>query len=45
MDALEPSSRLHLLHFPAGQAHLWRDGGELLLTAAGPAGSGAHPAG
>ncbi|MGW0498939.1 MBL fold metallo-hydrolase [Streptomyces sp. NPDC003007] len=41
MDVIELSPRLHLLRFPVGQAYLWRDGGELTLVDAGPAGSGA----
>ncbi|MFD5340479.1 MBL fold metallo-hydrolase [Streptomyces hawaiiensis] len=41
MDVIELLPRLHLLRFPVGQAYLWRDGGELTLVDAGPAGSGA----
>jgi len=41
MDVLELLPRLHLLRFPVGQAYLWRDGDELTLIDAGPAGSGA----
>ncbi|MEU7723570.1 MBL fold metallo-hydrolase [Streptomyces tibetensis] len=41
MDVIELLPRLHLLRFPVGQAYLWRDGGELNLVDAGPAGSGA----
>ncbi|MFF7768648.1 MBL fold metallo-hydrolase [Streptomyces massasporeus] len=41
MDVIELSPRLHLLRFTVGQAYLWRDGGELTLVDAGPAGSGA----
>ncbi|MET9760603.1 MBL fold metallo-hydrolase [Streptomyces sp. NPDC006372] len=41
MDVIELLPRLHLLRFPVGQAYLWRDGGELTLIDAGPAGSGA----
>jgi glyoxylase-like metal-dependent hydrolase (beta-lactamase superfamily II) len=41
MDVIELLPRLHLLRFPVGQAYLWRDGEELTLVDAGPAGSGA----
>ncbi|MFJ9019695.1 MBL fold metallo-hydrolase [Streptomyces sp. NPDC102259] len=41
MDVIELLPRLHLLRFPVGQAYLWRDGDELTLVDAGPAGSGA----
>ncbi|MFC8146287.1 MBL fold metallo-hydrolase [Streptomyces paradoxus] len=41
MDVIELLPRLHLLRFPVGQAYLWRDGDELTLIDAGPAGSGA----
>lgn len=40
MDVVELLPRLHLLRFPVGQAYLWRDGEELTLVDAGPAGSG-----
>ncbi|MEV3970548.1 MBL fold metallo-hydrolase [Streptomyces sp. NPDC050698] len=40
MDLIELLPRLHLLRFPVGQAYLWRDGGELTLVDAGPAGYG-----
>ncbi|MEV8123503.1 MBL fold metallo-hydrolase [Streptomyces sp. NPDC085944] len=33
---------LHLLRFPVGQAYLWRDGDEVTLIDAGPAGYGAR---
>jgi glyoxylase-like metal-dependent hydrolase (beta-lactamase superfamily II) len=39
MDVIELLPRLHLLRFPVGQAYLWRDGEELTLIDAGPAGS------
>ncbi|WP_217144118.1 MBL fold metallo-hydrolase [Streptomyces sp. AC627_RSS907] len=42
MDVFELLPRLHLLRFPVGQAYLWRDGDELTLIDAGPAGSGAR---
>ncbi|MER5218549.1 MBL fold metallo-hydrolase [Streptomyces sp. NPDC002838] len=42
MDVIELLPRLHLLRFPVGQAYLWRDGDELTLIDAGPAGSGAR---
>ncbi|GGX02033.1 MBL fold metallo-hydrolase [Streptomyces lomondensis] len=42
MDVVELLPRLHLLRFPVGQAYLWRDGDELTLIDAGPAGSGAR---
>ncbi|MDL5199958.1 MBL fold metallo-hydrolase [Streptomyces sp. ALI-76-A] len=41
MDVVELLPELHLLRFPVGQAYLWRDGDELTLVDAGPAGSGA----
>ncbi|MGR4849045.1 MBL fold metallo-hydrolase [Streptomyces sp. LARHCF252] len=41
MDVIELLPRLHLLRFPVGQAYLWRDGEELTLVDAGPAGHGA----
>ncbi|MFJ8716020.1 MBL fold metallo-hydrolase [Streptomyces violaceus] len=41
MDVIELLPRLHLLRFPVGQAYLWRDGDELTLVDAGPAGYGA----
>ncbi|MFF4258917.1 MBL fold metallo-hydrolase [Streptomyces sp. NPDC001663] len=41
MDVIELLPRLHLLRFPVGQAYLWRDGDELTLIDAGPAGSAA----
>ncbi|MEV5547298.1 MBL fold metallo-hydrolase [Streptomyces sp. NPDC052309] len=41
MDVIELLPRLRLLRFPVGQAYLWRDGDELTLIDAGPAGSGA----
>ena len=40
MDVIELLPRLHLLRFPVGQAYLWRDGDDLTLIDAGPAGSG-----
>ncbi|MFC7307869.1 MBL fold metallo-hydrolase [Streptomyces monticola] len=40
MDVIEVVPRLHLLRFPVGQAYLWRDGAELTLIDAGPAGAG-----
>jgi glyoxylase-like metal-dependent hydrolase (beta-lactamase superfamily II) len=40
MDIVELHPRLHLLRFPVGQAYVWRDGSELTLIDAGPAGSG-----
>ncbi|AQS70994.1 MBL fold metallo-hydrolase [Streptomyces pactum] len=42
MDVIELLPRLHLLRFPVGQAYLWRDGDDLTLIDAGPAGSGAR---
>ncbi|GGL86344.1 MBL fold metallo-hydrolase [Streptomyces fumigatiscleroticus] len=45
MDVMPLLPRLHLLRFPVGQAYLWRDGDELTLIDAGPAGSGAAIAG
>lgn len=42
MDVIELLPRLRLLRFPVGQAYLWRDGDELTLIDAGPAGSGAR---
>jgi glyoxylase-like metal-dependent hydrolase (beta-lactamase superfamily II) len=39
MDVVELLPRLYLLRFPVGQAYLWRDGDELTLIDAGPAGS------
>ncbi|WP_395576938.1 MBL fold metallo-hydrolase [Streptomyces sp. BK79] len=42
MDVVELLPRLHLLRFPVGQAYLWRDGDDLTLVDAGPAGSGAR---
>ncbi len=42
MDVVELLPRLHLLRFPVGQAYLWRDGEDLTLIDAGPAGSGAR---
>ncbi|WP_405622615.1 MBL fold metallo-hydrolase [Streptomyces sp. NBC_00076] len=41
MDVVELLPRLHLLRFPVGQAYLWRDGDDLTLIDAGPAGSAA----
>jgi glyoxylase-like metal-dependent hydrolase (beta-lactamase superfamily II) len=41
MDVVELLPRLHLLRFAVGQAYLWRDGDELTLIDAGPAGAGA----
>ncbi|MCX4759839.1 MBL fold metallo-hydrolase [Streptomyces sp. NBC_01275] len=41
MDVVALLPRLHLLRFPVGQAYLWRDGAELTLVDAGPAGSAA----
>ncbi|MGW0337108.1 MBL fold metallo-hydrolase [Streptomyces sp. NPDC003011] len=41
MDVVELLPELRLLRFPVGQAYLWRDGDELTLIDAGPAGSGA----
>jgi glyoxylase-like metal-dependent hydrolase (beta-lactamase superfamily II) len=38
MDVVELLPRLHLLRFPVGQAYLWRDGDDLTLIDAGPAG-------
>jgi glyoxylase-like metal-dependent hydrolase (beta-lactamase superfamily II) len=35
MDLIEITPRLHLLHFPIGQAYLWRDEEELTLIDAG----------
>ncbi|MFC9466646.1 MBL fold metallo-hydrolase [Streptomyces coelicoflavus] len=42
MDVVELLPRLRLLRFPVGQAYLWRDGDEVTLIDAGPAGSGAR---
>ncbi|WP_399881963.1 MBL fold metallo-hydrolase [Streptomyces sp. BBFR51] len=42
MDVVELLPRLHLLRFPVGQAYLWRDGDDLTLVDAGPAGAGAR---
>ncbi|PAK26805.1 MBL fold metallo-hydrolase, partial [Streptomyces sp. alain-838] len=42
MDVIELLPRLHLLRFPVGQAYLWRDGDDLTLVDAGPAGAGAR---
>ncbi|MBJ6618375.1 MBL fold metallo-hydrolase [Streptomyces rochei] len=42
MDVIELLPRLHLLRFPVGQAYAWRDGDDLTLIDAGPAGSGAR---
>ncbi|MFD5008102.1 MBL fold metallo-hydrolase [Streptomyces mutabilis] len=42
MDVIELLPRLHLLRFPVGQAYLWRDGDDLTLIDAGPAGAGAR---
>ncbi|WP_053851385.1 MBL fold metallo-hydrolase [Streptomyces sp. NRRL B-24085] len=41
MDVIEILPRLHLLHFPVGQAYLWRDDDEWTLIDAGPPGSAA----
>lgn len=41
MDVVELLPHLHLLRFPVGQAYLWRDGPELTLVDAGPAGADA----
>ncbi|RSN66555.1 MBL fold metallo-hydrolase [Streptomyces sp. WAC 04229] len=41
MDVIELLPRLRLLRFPVGQAYLWRDGDDLTLVDAGPAGAGA----
>lgn len=41
MDVIGLLPRLHLLRFPVGQAYVWRDGDELTLIDAGPAGAGA----
>ncbi|MDN0196458.1 MBL fold metallo-hydrolase [Streptomyces sp. S.PNR 29] len=45
MDVIELLPSLHLLRFPVGQAYLWRDGDEVTLIDAGPAGFGAAIAG
>ncbi|MGW4546572.1 MBL fold metallo-hydrolase [Streptomyces violaceorubidus] len=42
MDVVELLPRLSLLRFPVGQAYLWRDGDEVTLIDAGPAGYGAR---
>ena len=42
MDVVEILPCLHLLRFPVGQAYLWRDGDEVTLIDAGPAGYGAR---
>ncbi|MFE0368147.1 MBL fold metallo-hydrolase [Streptomyces tendae] len=42
MDVVELLPRLSLLRFPVGQAYLWRDGDEMTLIDAGPAGYGAR---
>jgi glyoxylase-like metal-dependent hydrolase (beta-lactamase superfamily II) len=39
MDVVELLPQLHLLRFAVGQAYLWRDGDDLTLIDAGPAGS------
>ncbi|MGK9463651.1 MBL fold metallo-hydrolase [Streptomyces sp. G6] len=44
MDVIELLPRLHLLRFPVGQAYVWRDGDDLTLIDAGPAGSAARVA-
>ncbi|MDQ0402227.1 ribonuclease BN (tRNA processing enzyme) [Streptomyces sp. DSM 40167] len=41
MAVIELLPRLRLLRFPVGQAYLWRDGDDLTLVDAGPAGAGA----
>ncbi|MFF0156740.1 MBL fold metallo-hydrolase [Streptomyces sp. NPDC005263] len=41
MDVVDLLPRLHLLRFPVGQAYLWRDGDDLTLIDAGPAGRAA----
>ncbi|MFI1755278.1 MBL fold metallo-hydrolase [Streptomyces sp. NPDC020571] len=45
MDVVELLPSLSLLRFPVGQAYLWRDGDEVTLIDAGPAGYGARVAG
>jgi glyoxylase-like metal-dependent hydrolase (beta-lactamase superfamily II) len=40
METVELLPRLHMLRFEVGQAYLWRDGDELTLIDAGPAGAG-----
>jgi glyoxylase-like metal-dependent hydrolase (beta-lactamase superfamily II) len=42
MDVIEPHPRPHLLRFPVGQAYVRRDGDQLTLIDAGPAGCGAR---
>ncbi len=44
MDVVELLPRLSLLRLPVGQAYLWRDGDEVTLIDAGPAGYGARVA-
>ncbi|MGY0022091.1 MBL fold metallo-hydrolase [Streptomyces sp. YJ-C3] len=39
-DIIDLTPRLRLLRFTVGQAYLWRDGAELTLVDAGPAGAG-----